>query len=206
VAGVCATREPRVAQAQTLEHPQLSAVLRLVRWGRVARRLLIPAATLVVEGELPRRARPLGHRARPGRVGAGARHARADACSRAGNRRPGWLGDQQADVTAVHVLLAGRVAPMLEVQLIGVPRDGDVLTDCFHGSAADAHTGLPGRFHPHFRDKNGCSIGESQSKWTACKMETPRSPAKGSSQTSAVPCQWRTWREHQEPDKSSPMR
>jgi hypothetical protein len=35
---------------------------------------------------------------------------------------------------------------------------------------------LPARFHPQFRDKNRRDIGKSQSKWTASKMETPRSP------------------------------
>jgi hypothetical protein len=35
--------------------------------------------------------------------------------------------------------------------------------------------GLPGRFHPQFRDKNRRDIGKSQSIWTDSKMETPGS-------------------------------
>jgi hypothetical protein len=34
---------------------------------------------------------------------------------------------------------------------------------------------LPGCSHPQLRDKNRGDIGKSQSKWTACKMETPGS-------------------------------
>jgi hypothetical protein len=38
------------------------------------------------------------------------------------------------------------------------------------------HSALPGRFHPHFLDKNRRDIGKHQSKWTASKMETAGSP------------------------------
>jgi hypothetical protein len=37
-------------------------------------------------------------------------------------------------------------------------------------------TALPGRFHPQFRNKNRRDTGQSQSKWTPSKMETPGSP------------------------------
>eukprot|EP01049_Picozoa_sp_SAG25_P005253 SAG25_NODE_354_length_9250_cov_2.824281_9_plen_296_part_00 len=36
---------------------------------------------------------------------------------------------------------------------------------------------LPGHFHTQFRDENRRDIGQSQSKWTASKMETPGSLA-----------------------------
>jgi hypothetical protein len=38
---------------------------------------------------------------------------------------------------------------------------------------------LPERFHPHSRDQNRRGIGKSQSKWTACTMDTPGSRLAG---------------------------